>query len=237
MLTIATFKWGDKYTHRHVDVLHSMLRRNLTLPFDFACITDDVRGEMRDTATGVRYLPLWPEMRDAKLCGVRLMAFSPWMRELIGHRFAWVDLDVVITGNVDHIFGRKEAFIALSTPAGPLAYNGSLVMMSAGAHTKVWETWTPAAYALMPAHYAAKGMLAGGQSDEGWMTYTLGTGEARFNGGWGRRDDGIYFFRRDLKAGLEPLPLDARMVILNGRSFDPSFPEMQRIPWVRDHWR
>lgn len=243
MLTIATFKWGTKYSMEHVRRLHSMLRRNLTIPFNFVLISDQVDEDMRhligdfDRGFPTRVIPLWDEMREAKLCGVRLMAFSPWMRELIGPRFAWVDLDVVIMGNVDHVFGRKEAFIALSTPQGPLAYNGSLVMMSAGARSRVWETWTPAAYDLMPAHYAAKGMIAGGQSDEGWMTYALGTGEARLNGGWGRRDDGIYFFRHDLKGGAVLPPHDARMIVMNGRRFDPSNAEAQRLPWVRQNWR
>src|SRR5687768_8979751 len=126
-LQICTFKWGNKYTLDHVARLHNMLARNLTLPWRFNLITDDPGDRVfEDLAPnvfpGVRVLPLWEEMRDAKLCGVRLRAFGSDMREMIGERFAWIDLDVVITGNVDHIFSRPEPFIALSTPQGPLAY-------------------------------------------------------------------------------------------------------------------
>lgn len=242
-LSIVTFKWGDKYTLNHVARLHNMLARNLSIPWEFVLLTDDPRDkEIEDTSPTVhprsRVLPLWDDMRDAKLCGVRLRAFGPEMAELIGPRFAWVDLDVVVTGNVDHIFGRTEPFIALSTPAGPLYYNGSLVMMDAGARRRVHDLWTPEGYARMPAHYARLGMAAGGQSDEGWMTYVLGPNEARFNGDFGERRDGIYYFRRDLDKGKKPLPPDARLVVMNGRTFDPSFPALQsRCPWIKEHWR
>lgn len=242
MLTICAFKWGDKYTMEHVDKLYNMLRRNLTIPWEFALITDSPltttwRLNTEPGAPGFRFIPLWSEMREAKLCGVRLRAFGKDMAEVIGPRFAWIDLDVVITDNVDHIFGRKEDFIALSTPQGPLAYNGSLVMMDAGSRSRVFDTWEARHYEAMPAYYAKRGMHAGGQSDEGWVTFVLGSDEWRFNHGWGQRNDGIYFFRKDLAAGAHPLPIGACMVIMNGHRFDPSFPAMQALPWVREHWR
>jgi hypothetical protein len=160
------------------------------------------------------------------------------MAQFIGPRFAWVDLDVAIVANVDHIFSRPEPFIALATPQGPLAYNGSLVMMDAGAREYVYQTWNRQAYARLPTYYEAKGMRAGGESDEGWMTLAMGDKEPTFNGGWGKRTDGIYFFRKDLQGGRLPLPKNASMVIMNGRAFDPSFADLQRrCSWLREAWR
>lgn len=245
-LSIVTFKWGDKYGLRHVDVLFNMLERNLTIPWRAVLVTDKPDEDFRALegwgSRSVKVVPLWDDMKEAKLCGVRLRAFAPDMEKTLGSRFAWVDLDVVVTGNVDHIFGRTEPFIALSTPAGPLYYNGSLVMMDAGARRRVHDLWTPEGYARMPRHYARLGMEAGGQSDEGWMTYVLGPNEARFNAspgvGFGEHRDGIYYFRKDLARGRNPLPADARLVVMNGRAFDPSFPAIQeRCPWVKEHWR
>lgn len=243
-LQICTFKWGSKYSMEHVFRLRNMLARNLTIPWRFNLITDNaLRDDYewrqdREHPTDYRILPLWPEMRDAKLCGVRLRAFAPDMRQMIGERFAWVDLDMVITGNVDHIFSRTEPFIALATPQGPLAYNGSLVMMDAGAREMVYFGWSRAAYSKLPEIYRRLGMEAGGESDEGWMTLVLGSLEPTFNGGWGKRTDGIYYFRKDLAGGRLPLPEDARMVVMNGRAFDPSFEDLQRrAPWIAEHWR
>lgn len=237
MLTICTFKWGSKYGLDHVHRLRNMLARNLTIPWRFVLITDDYHGDPGQDPVETEVVRLWEWGADLKLCGRRIYAFAPEMRELLGERFAWVDLDVVITANVDHIFGRMEKFVALSTPQGPLAYNGSLVMMDAGARGHVWADFTGAAYGRLPAYYAERGMMAGGESDEGWMTLKLGPGEARINGAWGRRDDGVYFFRHDLARGKKLLPADARMVILNGHANDPSFPAINALPWVRQHWR
>lgn len=244
-LQIVTFKWGSRYTADHVVRLRNMLYRNLTIPWEFVVITDAIGSADEWAKTpeleGIvptRFLPLWNEMRDTKGCGVRIPAFAPHMREFIGPRFAWIDLDVVITGNVDHIFGRTEDFIALRPPQGPLAYQGSLVMMDAGAAKEVYEHWTPSRYEALKGFYAGSGMLAGEVSDEGWMTYVLGSERPAINGGWGKREDGVYFFRKDLARGLKPLPEDARMVIMNGRANDPSFGDLQRkCGWIREHWR
>jgi hypothetical protein len=241
-LQICTFKWGSKYTVEHVVRLRNMLARNLTIPWQLTLLTDNLEEDAGGPAHGdgpsIRVLPLWEEMRDAKLCGVRLRAFGRDMAQFIGPRFAWVDLDVAIVANVDHIFSRPEPFIALATPQGPLAYNGSLVMMDAGAREYVYQTWNRQAYARLPTYYEAKGMRAGGESDEGWMTLAMGDKEPTFNGGWGKRTDGIYFFRKDLQGGRLPLPKNASMVIMNGRAFDPSFADLQRrCSWLREAWR
>lgn len=225
-LTICTFKWGDKYTDEHVRRLHSMLARNLTIPWRFLLITDRP-SEQWDV------LPLWEDMRNTNLCGVRIRAFGKDMAERIGPRFAWIDLDVVITGNVDHIFGRTEDFVGLQTAGPPLPYNGSLVMMDAGARSQVYERWTPEEYASIRAYWGAQGIKSGAQSDEGWIGYVLGNDEARIT-----RDDGVYYFRRQLGAGKIPLPADARLVILNGRAFDPAKEALQeQCPWIKEHWR
>lgn len=231
MLSICTFKWGSKYSVEHVLKLGRMLRRNLTIPFEYVLITDGDPDTAGLPGAPDRVLPLWTEKADAKLCGVRLHAFHPDMRDLIGPRFAWVDLDVVITGNVDHIFGRTESFVALATPQGPLWYNGSLIMMDAGAFPEVDSTWTPEAYAALPARYAAEGMQHGGQSDEGWMTAVLGPGKATVGPA-----EGVRYFKH-IKHETK-LPKGTCMVVMNGRRFDPSMKSWQhQCPWIVQHWR
>lgn len=235
MIHICTFLWGNKYTHEHVLRLGRALARNLTIPYKFVLISDQAAHDQlllegEDGAPSI-YLPLWREMRDAKLCGVRLRAFSADMKEYIGDRFCWIDLDVVITGNVDHIFGRTEDFLALATPQGPLHYNGSLIMMNAGARAEVYEAFDPTEYAKLPGLYLKQGMKHGGQSDEGWMTYMLGSGEATVG-----RAEGIWYFKHI--AGMKDLPPDTRMVVMNGRRFDPSMASWQRTsPWLLEHWK
>jgi len=243
-LTICTFKWGaDRYSLRHVSALYLALKRNLTLPFEFALISDDLGDEAFCDKAGIRFIRLWEEMKHVKNCGVRLPAFHPYMRHVIGPRFAWLDLDVVITGNVDHIFSHPEPFVGLRTPAPPMPFNGSFVMMDAGAFPQVLSEWTPERYEACGEFWIAAGCAGGGASDEGWMGRMLaGQPGVATVGGLEGNADGIYYFKRHMLEkryrGRIPLPADARMVIMNGRRFDPSLPEWQaRAPWILDHWR
>lgn len=229
MLSIVAFKWGSKYTLEHVRRLRRGLARHLHMPHELVLITDDWHNDRFEGAAH-RTIPLWEEMRGAPLCGVRLRAFAPDMADRIGSRFAWIDLDVVITGDVTPIFQRAEPFIALATPQGPLAYNGSLVMMDAGARRGVYDQWTPERYLALGREFASRhGMRGGVVSDEGWMTIQLGTDEATVG-----KAQGIHYYKR-LRGG--ELPSTATMVVMNGRKYDPSFWHLQvRSPWIREHW-
>jgi hypothetical protein len=256
-LQICTFKWGTKYGAEHVARLGRMLSRNLTLPWEYVVISDDPADEAvlfpGGSCLASRYIPLWDDLRTAKLCGVRLRAFGRDMGERIGPRFAWIDLDVVITGNVDHLFLRPEPFVSAQPPRPPMPINGSLVMMDAGFAPEVFEHWTAARYKLAGEELTRRyGVPAGTESDEGWMWYALGAtyGDSRIypigtpvsryparRRGILSREDGVYYFRRDLDSGRLPLPSNARLVIMNGRAFDPALPKWQaRAPWILRHW-
>ncbi len=240
MIEICTFKWGDRYTLRHVSALNIALRRHLTIPYRFNLISDDPDDEAFCVKAGIRFIPLWSTMANVKNCGRRLYAFKPLMRTLIGERFAWLDLDVVLTGNVDHIFSRPEPFVGLKTPAPPMAFNGTFVMMDAGAFPDVLDSWTPERYEACGQFWIGAGCAGGGASDEGWMSYQLQGRPGVATVGGQQGVDGIYYFKRHMEQrfrGRIPLPADARMVVMNGKRFDPSMPEWHtRAPWILEHW-
>lgn len=238
MLSIVTFKWGSKYTDEHVYRLGSMLARNLTIPFEYVLITDTPENwttARRHTGAPRRVIRLWDEMRDAKLCGVRLKMFDPNIK-LLFERFAWIDLDVVITGNVDQLFSRTESFVALATPRRPMPYNGSLVMMNAGCRPSVYTEWSLSAYRSRGEAYGRRmGVKHGTVSDEGWMAEILGHSEARFE-----LASGIEYYK-NMKRGQDGktiLQSSTKLVIMNGRRFDPAFPALQaESPWIKTFWR
>ena len=41
---VICMKWGDKYSADYVNILFNMVSRNLSIPFRFACFTDDPKG-------------------------------------------------------------------------------------------------------------------------------------------------------------------------------------------------
>ena len=43
-VNVICMKWGNKYTSIDVNTLYSMVKRNLTIPFRFICLTDDKKN-------------------------------------------------------------------------------------------------------------------------------------------------------------------------------------------------
>lgn len=97
------------YTLEHVLTLRNMFQRHLQLEHQLVLLTDDPKEA--DGVSGIQVIPLWDKYRRLGGCYNRLYLFSEDMRELIGPRFAHIDLDVVLTGDVTPIFSRTEPFL------------------------------------------------------------------------------------------------------------------------------
>jgi hypothetical protein len=241
VLKVVCFKWNHKggyvlpslktvreYSAEHVNRLYHSVKRNTTIPHDFICITDDPTGIECQT------LPMWDTHRELGGCYTRLKLFSKEMKSFIGNRFIMLDLDIVITGSLDEIFTRKEDFIInqystkrkVSTSAQ--VYNGSLIMMNAGARYKVWETFDPETSPKILQEY---GRLIG--TDQAWINYSLGNNEARFT-----NEDGVYRFlslpRNGRSRRNRRLPRDSRLVVFSGKA-DPSL--SLDVEWIKENWK
>lgn len=204
-----------------------MVARNLNIPHEFVCITDDPRGIDDD----IRIIPLWTDLRQEGYCMVRLKAFTDEMREIIGPRFAWIDLDVVITDDITPLFDTDVDFKISGVELRAQPYNGSIVLMNAGARAQVFHEYDRERFLRVKAEKTYGG------SDQAWMAVCLGENEQVWN-----EDDGIYNYRDHIDPASPrgtggPLPDNARVIVFNGR-FDPSLPELQaKSPWILEHWR
>jgi hypothetical protein len=236
VLTIATFKWTPQPGYRStfapsaVNVLKRMIDRHYAPPHRVVCITDDPAG----LDPGIDVLPLWndyahvpsPQGGKNPSCYRRLRVFAPEMAEILGPRFVVLDLDVVIVADVAPLWDRPEDFVIWGDTHPTTAYNGSMLLMTAGARRQVWDRFDPIA---SPKAATAAGCWG---SDQGWISYCLGPGERRWS-----RADGVYSFRNDLRGSnghRALLPENARMVMFHG-NVDP-WAGGQDIPWVRRHW-
>lgn len=241
-LEVICWKWHTPGYRSHfgpesVNVLASMLRRNLRVPYRFSCITDDGRG----IDSGVRVVPIWdtfasvPNPSNARnpSCYRRLRMFSPEAAELIGDRIVSLDLDVVITADVTPLFDHEEEFKIWGgqsiNPKGGLVYNwynGSVMQLKAGTRTRVWSEFDPK---TSPQKASAAGCRG---SDQGWISFVLGKKEKV----WGTQD-GIYSYRVHVAANRGQLPSNARLVAFHGRH-DPWMTEVKRAhSWVREHYQ
>jgi hypothetical protein len=150
--TTRCFKWENpggvqlpsqkvtRYTADHVLRLRNMVARQLpeTAPLRVHHRRPARPGGCRDDPAVV------PAPQPGRVLH-RLRLFSDDMRELLGPRFIAMDLDCVVTGDLTPIFQRTEPFVinAYNTTERDQRYNGSMILMDAGARAKVWEYVRP----------------------------------------------------------------------------------------------
>lgn len=234
MLTFVTWLWQPKPTYRsqfsatHVNVLASMLRRHYHQPMRVLAVTDIPQG----IDPSIEVVPAFNDFADLPSpygahqpsCYRRLRAFHPSIGTVFGDRFVSLDLDTVIVGDLTPLFDRPEDFVIWKEQDPRSFYNGSLLLMTAGARPQVWTTFDP--------RHSPKLAKKAGRfgSDQGWMSYCLGRGEATWS-----TADGVYSYRVDLVPKGGSLPADARIVNCHGGQ-DPWGHQMQRLGWVQEHY-
>lgn len=105
---IICIKWGPSYGPEYVNILYSMVARNITGAFQVYCFTDDAKGVRPE----VTCLPL-PEL------GCEIPPNIPgkwkkqalWGSDLFGVKgmALFIDLDSIIVGNIDSYFTHGDA--------------------------------------------------------------------------------------------------------------------------------
>ena len=105
MQTIICMKWGSRYSSDYVNRLYSSIKRHTSRRTQLYCFTDDNRG-------------IKPEIISKPLPKIKLpktIALTPWrklsvwqypLNQLEGD-ILFLDLDLVITGNLDRFFDYK----------------------------------------------------------------------------------------------------------------------------------
>lgn len=231
MLTIFTWLWTQPggratYTPDHVMIWADMVRRNLTIPHRLAVVTDieadygdiEVIAPPRDFED-VR-IPTWgPEKPQ---CLRRISMFRPDAASIFGERFVCMDMDCVIAENIDDLFTRQEDIVLYKSPSGTFnntrPYNGSMLMMTAGARSEVYTRFTP------------EGAVDAGQkyigSDQAWISHVLGAGEATWS-----EDDRVFWWKR-VTPGQTP-----RIMFFPGSPKPWQLAESGGNDWVDAHYR
>lgn len=237
VLQVGCFKWTHQWgTYRsqfgsaQPNILRNMIKRHLRIPHEFFCVTDDATGIDAD----IRVIPLWndhrtvpsPHGKGNPACYVRLKAFSEEAREIIGERFLLLDLDVVVVDDITPVVDVPDDFRIWGDTARGTPYNGSMILMTAGARRQVWEQFDPVE---SPKRGRALGYIG---SDQAWVGACLGPGEKK----WGPRD-GVYSYRNEIQPKGGMLPHNARIVIFHGHVDPWQSTTQTRHRWVREHYR
>jgi len=99
MINIVCFKWGSKFSAEYVNKLYNAVRRNVTLPHNFVCFTDDPKGVECETKPFLTDLPSWWYI---------IGLFNK--EHGFNDKVLYMDLDTVITDNIDHILSLDVDF-------------------------------------------------------------------------------------------------------------------------------
>jgi hypothetical protein len=214
--------------------MQSMLSRHLTLPHRVVCITD----KPKDLPEGVIPAKMPPILKgDYK--GLRRMWLYASDAAKIGDRLFQLDIDVVLTGNIDAIVDRPEPFVIWKSDSNwgeKWAYNATVMLTTPGAKDSVWRRYAADPVGVMKAAEVA-GFGAKVNSDQAAAMYLLK--DDPDVPVW-TQADGIFAYR--VFAGKhgergQVLPEGCKLVSFHGPR-DPSVPDLQqKSPWIADHWR
>lgn len=197
-----------------------MVAEHYAKPHRFLCVSDS-------HIDGVETVPPWndfsdlpnPNGRQFPSCYRRLRAFHPDIAGVFGDRFVTIDLDVLVVDDLVPVWDRSEDFVMWRDPLRSTQLNGSMMLMDAGARTRVWGDFDQ----QNSPQTARRAGFSG--SDQGWISYCL-RGEATWT-----RADGVLSYRADCQ---RVLPDGARIVFFHGDP-KPSAPSAMRTPWVAAH--
>jgi hypothetical protein len=232
VLNVITWLWKQpsgraEFTAEHVNRWGAMVRQNLAMPHQLSCVTDHPEGidpSIRIIVPPRDFehirIPTWNEKKPQ--CLRRLSMFSPRAGLIFGERFVSMDLDCVISGPLDPLFDLADDFkMMVSTSPTLRPYNGSMLLMTAGARPQVYTEFTPERATLAGKHFLG--------SDQAWIGFCLGWGEKT----WTDADGAIWFSPR-YSMGV---PETARIM------FFPGTPKPWQVGgsrpldrWVRRHY-
>ena len=222
-LTFLTWIWGDKYSALDVAKLEAGIRRNTQHPFRFIVATNN----KMDLPKSIEQIPIEDEKLIGKGCFCRLRMFDPqWQAKYHLDTIVGLDLDLVITANIDGITNSPKSFMILQgvNAVNPNPFNCSLMVLKAGKHREVWDDFSLEKANKIPFHEFP--------DDQGWIWHKLPRAE-----GWKPGPvSGIYgFMKPGWPNGVKNfLPANCKIVAFIGKRKPGMFTE---LPWVRANWR
>lgn len=134
MNQVLCMNWGNAYGADYVNRLYSMVARNITGEFRFVCYTEQrtgIRSEVECFDCPQVDIP-------APQRNLGWRKISLWNRELAGltGEVLFIDLDVVITSNIDHFFSFPGDFCVIRNWTQPekMIGNTSVYRFRVGSH-------------------------------------------------------------------------------------------------------
>lgn len=230
---VVCLKYGDKYSAEYVNKLYSMVKRNLTVPFEFVCYTEN----SQDINSEIRIEPL------SLISGVqgwwyKPMFFNPKLG--LNGTILFFDLDVVIFRNIDHLFTYEPGKFCIIRDFNRHVirnynkFNSSIFRLNTGQHSAVYTDFIKSPNIPIRQYHG----------DQDWIRATVKDGDYAYwpdewiqSYKWEMRGRPRYDRKprgqRDFEVNGDPVVKSTTSVaVFHG---DPN-PHNCKDPWVVDNW-
>ena len=230
---VVCLKHGNKYSSDYVNKLYNMVKRNLTLNFNFVCYTENPAGIDKE----IKIEPL-PEVADLKGWWYKPMFFNPALG--LNGTILFIDLDVVIFKNIDYLFDYKPGKFCIIRDFNRCRYsnydkfNSSVFRLDTGQFSEVYTDFMKDYRSQSRRHYG----------DQDWLRYKIQKDFEYFPDEW------IQSYKWEMRdrprmimdptggrnfATIEDPKIkpDTSVAVFHG---DPN-PHKCRDPWVIDKWQ
>jgi len=234
-LAVTCFLWRDPardsrgYTFKddYVRILRNMVRRHLSIEHKFVCVSDH---EIDDIQT----LPIDMSKHIPGTVYARLMQHRRDYGDLIkASRVMNLDIDMVVTGSLDHLIRRTEPLVLFRNPNWPQPgrafFQSSFQLFTPGSHPELYEAFDPNDKDLVE----SINWRFGGR-EQAWLSEVVDWYATPFVD----ERDGVYGAGRLNSTGLgSDLPANACLVTVPGARAPWQEGVQQQHPWIKEHWR
>jgi len=231
---ILCIKWGTKYGPEYVNNLYAMVERNITIPHKFICITDDPEG----LTPGIHILPMQDD--NIEEWWHKLTLFKPTIGDLTG-RILFMDLDVVVMGNIDCFFNDHKFSIIKEWIAGR-GFNSSVFSLEIGTYTYVWDNYVKE-LAIQQRPGRIKGQIRGYNGDQDWITKQIPNPSYTWPMEWVPSYKYCCEKSGPIKTELhdDGSPVGGKIVIFHGNPNPPDaiigWKRWGPSPWIANYWK
>jgi hypothetical protein len=231
---VVCLKYGNKYSSEYVNKLYSMVKRNLTLNYEFVCFTEDATDI--DPKIRIESIPM--------ISGVtgwwyKPMFFNPNL--VLKGTILFFDLDVVVFKNIDKLFTYEPNKFCIIRDFNRTfvrnynKFNSSIFRLNTGMHRAVYTDFMKDPKSPMRRYHG----------DQDWIRAMIKDGEYVYwpeewieSYKWEMRGRPKYNKmprgERDFEINGNPVIKDATSVaVFHG---DPN-PHNCKDQWVIDHWK
>ena len=247
-VNVVCMKWGSKFTPEYVNNLYHMVRRNITLPFRFICLTEAPDGI--EPNVEIKPLPQFqePPAKYLRFCLAwrKLSLFDEKVYDLSG-KILFLDLDVVVIDNIDCFFSYSDKLAIIENWSQPnrLIGQSSAFCFKVGQYTRLLQKYCRQQLEV----------LNNNRTEQVYITRELGEGNFDYF-----PDDWCKSFKMHCMPGgilnsfLAPtkIPANAKIIVFHGKPDPPDaiagrwgkpvpwykrfYKTVKPTSWIADHW-